>query len=388
MRKFINKISVLFCLSLVTLCVIGLNKESIKTPIRDVSLTEQSVDYQSMFNEFEESELVYDESTKHISFSGIQSIDSSILDEIDLVSITTDSSKELDLKYSFEYYEEENIFILNVTIVNVDGGEILDSVVGVPFLDENKEVDIAFAVEDEVILLSELEENPLLQNCGWFTKALKKVAKKAAVIVAAAVVATVIVVAAPAVVAAGSVLATSMAASGGVLALSGASAAAAMAAAGTAAAAAAATVIPVMTVAAATAIVATAADTIIDGALEESKSNTDSSTSEGKSNEIKDVDVNALPENVQKAYNDYDEVNWDDEIYTGSDSKANANTEYENRNGKLPQKDSNGNDITYKEYDVNDCKKGIQRDNERFVKGSDGSIYYTDDHYKSFKKVK
>lgn len=166
MRKFINKISVLFCLSLVTLCVIGLNKESIKTPIREVSLTEQSVDYQAMFNEFEEAELVYDESTKHISFSGIQSIDSSILDEIDLVSITTDSSNELDLKYSFEYYEEENIFILNVTIVNVDGGGILDSVVGVPFLDENKEVDIAFAVEDEVILLSELEENPLLQNCG------------------------------------------------------------------------------------------------------------------------------------------------------------------------------------------------------------------------------
>jgi len=31
---------------------------------------------------------------------------------------------------------------------------------------------------------------------------------------------------------------------------------------------------------------------------------------------------------------------------------------------------------------------GNNRDGERFVKGSDGSIYYTNDHYGNFTRVK
>ena len=51
----------------------------------------------------------------------------------------------------------------------------------------------------------------------------------------------------------------------------------------------------------------------------------------------------------------------------------------------LPRKDANGNDITYKEFDINNVKP---RDSKRFVSGSDGSVYYTDDHYMTFKRIK
>ena len=55
----------------------------------------------------------------------------------------------------------------------------------------------------------------------------------------------------------------------------------------------------------------------------------------------------------------------------------------------LPRKDANGKGITYKEFDIN-RKDPVtnNRDSKRFVSGSDGSVYYTDDHYLTFKRIK
>lgn len=45
-----------------------------------------------------------------------------------------------------------------------------------------------------------------------------------------------------------------------------------------------------------------------------------------------------------------------------------------------------GNNVTYREFDVNN-KVGTVRDAERFIIGSDGSVYYTEDHYQSIRKI-
>jgi hypothetical protein len=50
----------------------------------------------------------------------------------------------------------------------------------------------------------------------------------------------------------------------------------------------------------------------------------------------------------------------------------------------LPRHDASGRSITYKEYDVNPLTPGVNRGGERVVVGSDGSRYYTDDHYGTF----
>ncbi|HHW36088.1 MAG TPA: hypothetical protein GXX18_02115 [Bacillales bacterium] len=43
---------------------------------------------------------------------------------------------------------------------------------------------------------------------------------------------------------------------------------------------------------------------------------------------------------------------------------------------------------TYKEYDVNPKVKGQDRGAERLVIGEDGSAWYTNDHYKTFIRIK
>jgi len=55
---------------------------------------------------------------------------------------------------------------------------------------------------------------------------------------------------------------------------------------------------------------------------------------------------------------------------------------------RLPQKDKSGKAIKYREWDVNPLKPGKNRGPERLVTGSDGSAYFTDDHYESFKQIR
>ncbi|WP_163275080.1 ribonuclease domain-containing protein [Cellulomonas iranensis] len=50
----------------------------------------------------------------------------------------------------------------------------------------------------------------------------------------------------------------------------------------------------------------------------------------------------------------------------------------------LPRSTSGRNPITYREWDINPSIKGVGRGPERIVTGSDGSAYYTSDHYHSF----
>lgn len=61
---------------------------------------------------------------------------------------------------------------------------------------------------------------------------------------------------------------------------------------------------------------------------------------------------------------------------------------WQNRGGDLPRTDSSGKTITYQEWDVNPKKRGESRDAERIVTGSDGSAWYTGDHYTSFIRMR
>jgi ribonuclease T1 len=61
---------------------------------------------------------------------------------------------------------------------------------------------------------------------------------------------------------------------------------------------------------------------------------------------------------------------------------------WQNRQGQLAQQDSSGRAITYQEWDVNPKQPGQGRDAERIITGSDGSAYYTGDHYKTFQRMR
>jgi len=76
----------------------------------------------------------------------------------------------------------------------------------------------------------------------------------------------------------------------------------------------------------------------------------------------------------------------------GGDSSSSFNGHDFENDGRgdgevLPNEDEDGNEITYTTYDASPTESGENRGQERIVVGSDGSVYYTDDHYQTFKKL-
>jgi len=53
----------------------------------------------------------------------------------------------------------------------------------------------------------------------------------------------------------------------------------------------------------------------------------------------------------------------------------------------LPRRDAQGQTIKYQEWDVHPKIPGRNRGAQRLVTGSDGSAYYTSDHYRTFTKI-
>jgi guanyl-specific ribonuclease Sa len=61
---------------------------------------------------------------------------------------------------------------------------------------------------------------------------------------------------------------------------------------------------------------------------------------------------------------------------------------FENRERRLPARNARGKLIAYREWDIHPRTRGRDRGSERLVTGSDGSAYYTPDHYRTFKKIR
>lgn len=61
---------------------------------------------------------------------------------------------------------------------------------------------------------------------------------------------------------------------------------------------------------------------------------------------------------------------------------------WRNQDRDLPTKDSAGKPISYQEWDVNPKQRGQSRDAERIITGSDGSAWYTGDHYRTFTRMR
>ena len=96
--------------------------------------------------------------------------------------------------------------------------------------------------------------------------------------------------------------------------------------------------------------------------------------------------LSELPSNVQRAYYGYDNVGWKGN-FNGQSRGTRAGRTYANDPAKLPEIDADGNKVSYREYDVNDKISGQPRDSERFVRGNNGRVYYTPDHYDTFVEV-
>ena len=55
---------------------------------------------------------------------------------------------------------------------------------------------------------------------------------------------------------------------------------------------------------------------------------------------------------------------------------------------RLPKKDRRGRTVKYREWDVNPLVPGKNRGPQRLITGSDGSAYYSGDHYRTFTRIR
>jgi ribonuclease T1 len=92
-----------------------------------------------------------------------------------------------------------------------------------------------------------------------------------------------------------------------------------------------------------------------------------------------------IPEKVGTVLRQIDEHDAAPAGYEGGRVFHNAGRDGEQA---LPRMDTNGRSIAYREWDVNPKVPGVNRGAERLITGSDGSAYYTSDHYRTFTKVR
>lgn len=141
---------------------------------RTIEVNQNEIDFQASFEQFENAVLEANE--KVTTFEGTKKFNLLDFCEIDLVSeLDADTTAEIEVKYHYNYDAEANVITLTATLIDEDGNVIIDSMSGVPFVDENGNLDCVFDCDGDYILLSELQDAGMIENCGWFKKLCKKV---------------------------------------------------------------------------------------------------------------------------------------------------------------------------------------------------------------------
>ena len=144
--------------------------------VRTVELTDSAIDYESILNQFENSTLKTEGSLT--TFEGYKSIDTALLTEFDnLSSSDIEQVQDTYVKYNFSYDEETNIITLCAEMKNENGEIEIEEISGVGFINDKNEIDAVMNIDGESILLSEMQESGMIQNCGWFKRLIKKLSK-------------------------------------------------------------------------------------------------------------------------------------------------------------------------------------------------------------------
>ncbi|NKY37065.1 ribonuclease [Nocardia speluncae] len=95
--------------------------------------------------------------------------------------------------------------------------------------------------------------------------------------------------------------------------------------------------------------------------------------------------VAGVPERAYETLEEIDAGRWPD---SANAPGTKGGITFRNREGRLPATGESGKRVEYLEWDVNPKKRGQSRDAERIVTGSDGSAWYTGDHYDTFTRMR
>ena len=159
---------------------------------RTIEVKQNEIDYQSIFEEFEDAKLETEGSVT--TFEGVKPISIDDLSALDNLSESDlETCDDIFVKYNFSYDAETGIVTLSASTMNGDVVVEVDEIEGLAFYNEYGEIDALLEVDGDYILLSEMQNNGMIANCGWFKKLFKKIVVAAVAVVAVAAVATIVV---------------------------------------------------------------------------------------------------------------------------------------------------------------------------------------------------
>jgi len=159
--------------------------------VRTIEISKEATDYQSILNDFDDAKL--DTSGSLTTFEGNKKISMADLQELDNLSSEDLPQEEISVTYNFSYDYETNIVTLTAKSTSADVVVEVDEIQGVAFYNEDNELDALLEVDGEYILLSEMQDAGLIQNCGWFSNLFKKIVVAVVAVVVVSAVAAVVV---------------------------------------------------------------------------------------------------------------------------------------------------------------------------------------------------
>ena len=150
------------------------NNTQLEQQTRTVVYQDKEIFDEDFLNDFDDySILTNNEGSQLIAK---KSFSKSILDEIDFVGLD-ENSEEFVVRYELSYIESEDTVLLTVTIEGYDEIPIIETIPGLPSLNNAGEPDVMFVVDGEYLWLSDLNESELFNEVGWFSSLVKTVSK-------------------------------------------------------------------------------------------------------------------------------------------------------------------------------------------------------------------
>lgn len=192
-RKILNAIStiamalVMFALPIISTLdssIKGRNYEEVTAQTRTVSANDSTLDFESVFNEYEDANLTQEGSLTTFEGNQTLKLDELELDdeELDEETLQKLQNEEVTIRYKYTFdYVTDKVTLTAVMVETTSEGEvnetIIDTIEGKAFVNDAGDIDAELDLDGEAILLSELRELGVVDNCGWLKKAWKKVTK-------------------------------------------------------------------------------------------------------------------------------------------------------------------------------------------------------------------
>ena len=170
-KSILELCSIFVALFCVCICNTNVRSKNNATEVRTIQLEDKQINEATSFNQFDNYNLDYYDG--FVDFVGYDYIKLSNLYDLDFVA-ENDANDEVLTKYSCVYDYDNGIISLSVTLADDNETSIIDTIYGIILMDENSNFDVAFDVDGDVLLLSELQDAGLIENCGFWSK-LKKV---------------------------------------------------------------------------------------------------------------------------------------------------------------------------------------------------------------------